>query len=118
DGVRPIVQVRRGRTSNGLAYTSSKRIILEAGCRSAANRGQVISRIPAICLRTVTGHVAVCIIANRASAPLGKLVIHIIGCRVDGLGTPVHQYTYEITRACCTRFLLPHSLLIACLTLW
>ena len=46
----------------------------------------MISRIPAICLRTVTGHVAVCIIANRASAPLGKLVIRIIGCRADGLG--------------------------------
>ncbi len=54
----------------------------------------MISRIPAICLRTVTGHVAVCIIANRASAPLGKLVIHIMGCRVDGLGTPVHLRNY------------------------
>src|SRR5206468_10409931 len=42
--------------------------------------------IPAIGLRTVTGHVVVGIIANRAPTPLGKLVIRIIGCRVDGLG--------------------------------
>src|SRR6266516_1455845 len=76
-----IVEIRPRRAADGLRNALPDRIVLEARCHSSTDGTQPISRVPSVGLAPIIRKISVRIVRERRAAPLGELIIGVMGPR-------------------------------------
>ena len=78
-GVETIIEVLSGLAVDGLLFTSTQGVILEASSDRATDGGQLVAGVPGVGVKAITQEVAVGVVDQRSGAPGSELVVGVIG---------------------------------------